>query len=109
MLEIVVNGEIVMSFDNRRFTGHQRQFLDTMDLDMDEGIELEGQQVLKPDDIQRAKYVAMSLILAVQENNTEMAKAMCAYLVHRQPGLKQVRAIDNGMDVEMDLLYTELN
>lgn len=109
MLDVVVNGETVMSFDNTRFPGHQRQFLDTMDIDMDEGIELDGQQIPNPDDIQRAKYVAMSLILAIQAENEEMAKAMCAYLAHRQPELKQVRATDDGKNVEMDLLYTALN
>lgn len=106
MLEVVINNEMVMTFDTNRFPGHQRQFLDIMDMGMDEGIKLDGEQINKPDDIQRAKYVAMNLILALQEGNNNMANAMCVYLAHRQPGLKQVRAIDNGVDVELDLLYT---
>ena len=64
MLEVVVNGETVLSFDhNSRAPGHQRQFLDSMDLDMDEGIEMGGEQIASPDDMQRAKYVSMSSIL----------------------------------------------
>ena len=109
MLEIVINGETVLSFDKNRFPGHQRQFLDTMDLDMDEGIELGNEKVTQPDEMQRAKYVAMSLILALLEGNNEMATAMCAYLVHRQPELKQVRANENGVDIDLDLLFTEMN
>lgn len=110
MLEIVVNGETVLSFDpNTRYPGHQRQFMDTMDLDMDEGFELEGVHISSPDNIQRAKYVAMSLFVALQKNNKEMANSMGAYLVNRLPDLKQVRAIDSGNEVEMDLLFTELN
>ena len=110
MLEVVINGETVLSFDDAtRFPGHQRQFMDTMDLDMDEGIQLEGYFIEKPDEIERAKYVAMNLILAVQAKNDEMTKAMCAYLVKRQPDLKQVRAIENGDSVEMDLMYKEMN
>ena len=110
MLEVVVNGETVLTFDhNSRFPGHERQFLDSMDLDMDEGFELEGEQISSPDVMQRAKYVAMSLIVGLQANNKEMATTMCAYLAHRLPDLKQVRAIDNGTEVEMDLLFTEPN
>jgi hypothetical protein len=80
-----------------------------MDLDMDEGFEIEGEQISSPDTMQRAKYVAMSMIMALQAGNEDMAKTMCAYLAHRLPDLKQVRAIDNGTEVEMDLLFTELN
>lgn len=110
MLDVILNEKIVLSLDsNTRFPGHQRQFLDTMDLDMDEGFELEGQFIKKPDEIQRAKYVAMKMIMAVQAENVELANAMCAYLVQRQPGLKQVRAIDNGDSVGMDMIYTEMN
>ena len=110
MLEIVINGETVLSLDSAmRFPGHQRQFMDTMDLDMDEGIELEGHFIEKPDEIDRAKYVAMNLVLAVQAKNDEMTNAMCAYLVKRQPDLKQVRANENGDSVEMDLIYKEMN
>ena len=110
MLEVVVNGETVLSFDrNSRAPGHQRQFLETMDLDMDEGIEMAGEQIASPDDMQRAKYVSMSLIVALQGNNKEMAMTMCAYLAKRIPDLKQVRAIENGDDVDMDLLFTEPN
>lgn len=110
MLEVVINGETVLTFgNNTRFPGHLRQFLDSMDLDMDEGFELEGEQITSPDTIQRAKYVAMSLIVALQADNKEMANSMCAYLAHRLPDLKQVRAIENGSEVEMDLLFTEPN
>ncbi|MEJ2141578.1 MAG: hypothetical protein P8Y24_04365 [Gammaproteobacteria bacterium] len=108
MLEVVINEETVLSFNAVRFPGHQRQFLDKMDLDMDDGIEVDGQHIKEPDNMQRATYVAMSLILAVQAGNTEMANAMCAYLVHRLPDLKQVRAIENGIEVEMDLLFTKV-
>ena len=109
MLEIVINGETVITFDKKRLPGHQRQFLDAMDLDMDEGIELAGEYIAEPDELQRAKYVAMSLFMAINSENADMANAMCAYLVYRQPELKQVRVIENGMDIELDLLYTEIN
>lgn len=74
---------------------------------MDEGIELDGKYIKDPDNMQRARYVAMSLVLAVQAGNAGMVNAMCAYLVHRLPDLKQVRAIEKDIEVEMDLLFTE--
>lgn len=109
MLEVIINGETVFTFERNRLPGHQRQFLDTMDLDMEKGIELNGLSIKEPESKQRARYVAMNLIMAIQGGNTEMASAMCAYLVQRQPELKQIRAIDNGIEVEMELLFREVN
>ncbi|MGD8526969.1 MAG: hypothetical protein PVJ63_12020, partial [Thioalkalispiraceae bacterium] len=77
MLEVVVNGNTVIKYDrNTRLPGHQRQFLDSMDLDMDEGFEIEGEQISSPDTMQRAKYVAMSMIMALHVGNEDMAKTM---------------------------------
>ena len=108
MLDIILNGEKVVSFDtNTRSPGVQRRFLDSMDIDMDQGFQLGGQFIKKPGEMERAKYVAMSLIIALQNKNNEMVNAMGSYLANRLPDLKQVRAVDCGNDVEMDLLFTE--
>ena len=56
-----------------------------MDLDMDEGIKLNGKTVDTPNSQQRSFYVAMKLIRALQSNNNSMIAASCAYLANRQP------------------------
>jgi hypothetical protein len=59
---VYINGTKILDYDiNTRQPGKQRQFLDAMDLDMDEGIELNGEMIDSPNQMQRANYVAMSL------------------------------------------------
>ena len=74
-LRVSLNHVDVIEYDrNRRLPGHQRQFLDKMDADMAQGFELAGEFIPAPDAMQRAKFVAMQLIMAVQ--NQEEAQAL---------------------------------
>lgn len=105
-LVVVINGQSVIEYDrNRRLPGHQRQFLDRMDLDMDAGIELAGQQIDSPEMKQRAQYIAMHLINAVLDNNDAVISAMCAWLANRLPELKQIVAIENNSALELELVF----
>ncbi len=110
MLSIYINGKKVLDYEkNKRQPGKQRQFLDNMDLDMDEGIEINGEMISSPDKMQRANYVAMSLLYGIQTNSEGMIKATCAYLARRLPELKQIRAIEEGEEITMDLIFDEVN
>ena len=106
MLEVVVNKTIVMECDrNTRLPGKQREFLDKMDFDMDEGIRFDGKYYEHPDALQRGKYIAMHLIRAIQTNNRGMINAMCAYLVNRLPSLNQIATEENNGEVTINLRF----
>jgi len=106
MLEIFLNKTIMMEYDrNTRLPGKQREFLDRMDFDMDEGIYFDGKSYDNPDASQRGKYVAMKLIQALQTNNHGMINAMCAYLVNRLPTLNQVSAEESSGEVTIKLHF----
>ncbi|MCW9031144.1 MAG: hypothetical protein OQK58_06605, partial [Gammaproteobacteria bacterium] len=94
---------------NQREPGKQRRFLDGMDLDMDEGIELNGEMIDSPDKMQRANYVSMSLLYGIENKNEGMVSATCGYLVNRLPGLKQIRATEDGDEITLDLIFDEIN
>lgn len=109
-LRVVLNGNEVYEYEkNTRYPGKQREFLDNMDLDMDEGIEIDGNLISSPDKMQRAQYVAMSLLYGIQMKSEGLITAACGYLVTRLPELKQVRAIEQGESVTMNLIFDEEN
>lgn len=110
MLSIYVNGEKVLEYDkNTRQPGKQRQFLDNMDLDMDEGIEINDEIITSPDKMQRANYVAMNLLYGIQTNSEGMISATCAYLANRLPELKKIRSVEEGEEITMELIFNEVN
>jgi len=107
-LTVFINNEPVIEYDrNMRLPGKQRQYLDKMDADMDTGFELGGEQIDKPDDKDRAKFVAMTLVQSIEANNEPMIVATCAYLASRQSSLKEVRADQDGDNMMMDLVYDQ--
>ncbi len=104
-LHAVVNGIAILEYDRgKAVPGHQRQYLDNMDLKMDEGIQLADDFITNPNPMQRAQFVANSLINALFKENDAIATAMCTYLAKRIPDLKQVKAIgdiDGELSVEL--------
>lgn len=110
MLSVYINGEKVLDYDkSARQPGKIRQHLEGMDVDMDEGIELNEKHVSNPNKIQRAQYVAMSLLYGIQFKSDGMISATCAYLANRNPEIKQIRSIETGDEVTLDLIYNEVN
>lgn len=107
-LVIVLNGQSVVEYDrNKRLPGHQRQFLDKMDSDMDQGIELMNEKIAKPDNVQRAQFVAMHLVQSLLQEDDAMIAASCAYLASRLPDLKQVKANEQGDMISFHLVFDE--
>jgi len=105
-----MNGNKVLAYDkNAREPGRQRRFLDGMDLDMDEGIELNGERISSPDKMQRANYVMMSLLYGIENESKGMISATCGYLANRLPELVQIRATEVDEEVSLDLIFDEVN
>ena len=107
-LVVFLNGQSIVEYDRKiRLPGHQRQYLDKMDSDMDAGIEINGVHFDKPDLNQRAQYIAMYLVQAILKNNEAMIAAMSAYLANRLPELKQLKALEQGDNISVDLVFNE--
>jgi len=107
VLTVVMNGQAVIEYDRRKpLVQRQQLFLDRMDRDMDNGIDLDGQEKTSPDLLVRARFVANSLLQALEAENDSVAAATCAYLAVRLPGLKQVCA-DRQKDgqLHIDLVF----
>ena len=107
-LIIVINGQSMIEYDrNTRLPGHQRQFLDKMDVDMDGGLNINGEHFTQPDLKIRAQYIAMHLVQSILNDNEPMIAATCAYLATRIPDLKQVKAVEQGDTISFDLVFTD--
>lgn len=109
-LAIFINDAKVLDYNkNTRLPGKQWQMLDAMDLDMDEGIELDDNLIDTPDKMQRANYVAMNLLYGIEKNNERMISATCGYLASRLPELKIIKAVENGNEITMELIFNQAN
>ena len=106
ILSIVINDEIRLEYDrSARLPGKQRDFIDMMDADMDEGIVLEEEQIVAPNRLQRGQYVAMTLLQGMEADNEALVGACCAYLSNRLPDLREIRAQADTEAFSMQLLF----
>lgn len=111
-LTILVNDQPQITYNRAQsLPTQQRSYLDSMDRKMDAGIELGGERINAPDTLQRAQFVAVQLIEAMQQDNEPLIVASCAWLADRIPELKQVVAtlVADGYSVELvfDQYYRE--
>jgi len=107
-LAVFINNEIVFEYDrDLTLKDQQLAFLDRMDADMERGIKIKGELLVNPDSQQRATFVAMNLIKALQQDNEALISASCAYLVNRYPALSEVHANDHDNAVKIELIEEE--
>lgn len=106
-LFVILNDEPILEFDRRKpVPGHQRQYLDNMDAQMEQGIQLGNDFIEKPNPLQRSQFVANSLVNLILKENYSMAVAMCTYLAKRIPDLQQIQCkgeIDG--EISIDLVF----
>lgn len=105
-LVVVLDG--VSQLEYRRATPlepAQREYLERLDQRMDAGIDIDGRRIEQPNPLQRAQFIALQLLAAVQAGNEGVAAATCAYLANRVPDLKQVRATRRGGLLSLDLVF----
>lgn len=105
ILHILFNEEAVLEFDRSKSIPEiQSQYLDNMDDRMNEGIQLGEDFIAPPNPLQKAQFVANSMVNALLKQDYNQAIAMCTYLGVRLSDLKQVicngRDDDNGIKIE---------
>jgi len=104
VLTVLIDNQSQLTFDrSRTLQDKQLVYLDRMDAQMDDGLQLEDTRIEQPDALQRAQFVAVHLIEALQQGNEALVAASCAYLAQRLPDLKQVKAllVEGGFSVEL--------
>jgi len=51
----------------------------------------------------------MNLFYSIKQNSEGMISTTCGYLINRLPELKQIRAVEEGDEITMDLIFDEVN
>ena len=109
-LTIFVNDQAAFECDREIAIDEDRlAFLDKMDSDMSRGIKIQGELIQTPDAEQRAKFIVMNLIKALQQDNQAVIQVSCAYLVNRLPGLVEVQVNEVGSKIDIELVLEQLN
>lgn len=104
-LTVFINGQAAYECDREMvLEPGQLKFLDKMDSDMDRGVKIQGELITNPDNRQRALFIAMNLIKALQQDNDAIKFASCAYLVNRMSSLVEVRASDQENTISIELV-----
>jgi len=105
---LIVNQQTVFEYDrNQRLPGKQREFLDVMDQDMAQGIEVDGCFVEEPDASQKINHVVASLVHAHHDGNVALCKATAAYLALRSPDLIELQVVEDGEVFSVQLIYAK--
>lgn len=104
-LTVFINDQVAFECDREMdLELEQLKFLDKMDNDMGRGIKIQGELISSPDDKQRATFIAMNLIKALQQDNDAAKFSSCAYLVNRMSSLVEVRASDQENSISINLV-----
>lgn len=106
MLHVIIDDSTVVTYrKDQPLSGIQRRSLDQVDLLMDQGIVLDGQNIADPDTPQRILYVANRLINAQLRENHAAVAAFSAWLARRAPTLQCVTAKlhSEGHDIQLTM------
>ena len=72
------------------------EFFEKMDKDMNCGWQMSRWWVPDPDQNQRCQIVADKLLTAMQQDNSEYALLMAAYILHYKPDTRRIRINTDG-------------
>ena len=104
-LSLFINDQLVTEYDrSTELDEKQREFLDKMDTDMDRGVKISGELISAPDSKQRATFVVMNLLNALQQDDDARVALYCAYLTSRLPHALEVRASAQGDGIAIEFI-----
>ena len=104
-LNLFINEQLTFEYDRSTpLEEAQLSFLDKMESDMDRGFKIDGEMIVEPDTKQKATFVTMNLIRAIQQGDEGKAAVSCAYLVTRLPNVVEVHARDAGDRIAIEFV-----
>ncbi|RKZ96985.1 MAG: hypothetical protein DRQ43_03660, partial [Gammaproteobacteria bacterium] len=103
----------VLTYDrSRALPDKQREYLNILDDQLEEGFILSDQQIDKPNLQQKTQFIALNLVNALTKEDDNTAIIMFTYLVNRMPELKQAKAkikeSDSGRQIGVEFVFDEV-
>lgn len=104
-LSVFINDQLAFEYDrSTELDDKQLEFLERMDRDMERGLKFYGELVTEPDSKQKATFVAMSLLKALQQEDHAKIAVTCAYLINRLPHVIEVHARDQDGRITIEFI-----
>ncbi|MFV2059427.1 MAG: hypothetical protein ACC653_02015 [Gammaproteobacteria bacterium] len=108
LLVVILDGKIIIEYKrNQRLPGLQRRFLDKMDNDMDDGINIDGNRIPNANKSQRLQYVSNHLVNAILDGHDNRIQPACAYLAKASPDLAQIKIDTKSSEHQFNLIFDE--
>ncbi|MCK5002741.1 MAG: hypothetical protein KAS57_06930 [Gammaproteobacteria bacterium] len=108
MMAVLINGIAQLEYDrDKALTDYQLTYLDEMDKKMDAGINIDGESIESPELNQRIQFITANMLSAIKSDNEGMTSALCTYLATRLPDLKQIKVVEEGEDMTIDMVFDE--
>lgn len=109
----LLEGQEVLTYDRSQvLPDKQREYLDIIDAQMNEGFVLSDQQVEHPNLQQKTQFVALNLVQALLKEDDKTAIIMFTYLVNRMPELKLAKAktktSESGDQIGVEFVFDEV-
>jgi hypothetical protein len=105
LLGIYINDQLAYEYDRATaLDDKQLEFLDKMDSDMDRGLKIHGELIADPDNRDKATFVAMNLLRALQQEDHARIKVSCAFLATRLPHAVEVHARDQDNRIAIEFV-----
>ena len=109
----LLDGQEVLTYDrSRALPDKQREYLNILDDQLEEGFILSDQQIDKPNLQQKTQFIALNLVNALTKEDDNTAIIMFTYLVNRMPELKQAKAkikeSDSGRQIGVEFVFDEV-
>lgn len=99
ILAVLLNGVAQLEYNrDKQLPPQQELYLEKMDLQMDDGIQVGDMVISNPDKNQRAQFVAGNLADAILNDKEAAAAALCSYLAINLPDLKQIKITQSSED-----------
>jgi len=109
----LLDGQEVLTYDrSRALPDKQREYLNILDDQLEDGFILSDQQIDKPNLQQKTQFIALNLVNALTKEDDNTAIIMFTYLVNRMPELKQAKAkikeTDSGQQIGVEFVVDEV-
>ena len=109
LMAVLLNGVAQLEYDRtKQLTDYQSTYIHNMDKKMDEeGIEIAGELITNPDENQKGQFVVANLLFAMRADNASLTSALCTYLAHNMPELKQLKIDEKDGEVTIDFVFDD--
>ena len=94
--KLVLNNEIIYEYSQVTHPARLRRFFDEIERDLSAGINLVGEAIESPTDLQKFQYISMMLFDALEKNNQNLVEVLSAFISTRCNEIDEINIQQQG-------------